>query len=40
LEALEQKVGRHDKEIFTILEVIRQLMEPPEKPKGRIGFHP
>ena len=40
LKQLEQKVGQHDKEILTILEAIRQLMEPPEKPKGRIGFHP
>ena len=40
IDALERKVGKHDKEISLILEVIRQLMEPPEKPKGRIWFHP
>jgi len=40
LKALELKVGRHDKDIKEILDAIRQLMAPPpEKPKGKIGFH-
>ena len=39
LSELEHKVGRHDKEIQIILEAIRQLMEPPQKPKVGIGFH-
>lgn len=40
IDALQRKVGKHDKQIGLILEAIRQLMDPPEKPKGRIGFHP
>ena len=36
---LEGRVGKHDKEINAIIEAIRQLMVPPEKPKRVIGFH-
>ena len=36
---LEQRVGKHDEEIAVILEAIRQLMTPPEKARGEIGFH-
>ena len=36
---LEQRVGKHDEEITAILEAIRQLMAPPEKPRREIGFH-
>jgi hypothetical protein len=36
---LERRVGKHDEEIATILEAIRQLMTPPEKPRREIGFH-
>jgi hypothetical protein len=36
---LEQRVGKHDEEISAILEAIRQLMAPPEKPRREIGFH-
>ena len=36
---LEGRVGKHDKEINAIIEVIRQLIAPPEKPKREIGFH-
>jgi len=36
---LEQRVGKHDEEIAAILEAIRQLMTPPEKPRREIGFH-
>lgn len=36
---LEQRVGKHDEEIGAIIEAIRQLMAPPEKPKREIGFH-
>ncbi|MDQ6913798.1 MAG: ORF6N domain-containing protein [Verrucomicrobiota bacterium] len=36
---LEQRVGRHDEEIGTILEAIRQLMAPPGKKEREIGFH-
>jgi len=36
---LEQRVGKHDHEIAAILEAIRQLMGPREKPRPEIGFH-
>jgi hypothetical protein len=36
---LEQRVDKHDEEIGAILEAIRQLMAPPEKPRREIGFH-
>jgi hypothetical protein len=37
--ALEGRVDKHDEEIDAILEAIRQLMAPPEKPRREIGFH-
>jgi ORF6N domain len=36
---LEKRVGKHDERIDAILEAIRQLMAPPEKPRREIGFH-
>ena len=40
LAEMERKIERHDEDICSIFEAIRQLMEPPpEKPKRRIGFH-
>jgi hypothetical protein len=36
---LERRVDKHDDEIAAILEAIRQLMAPPEKPRREIGFH-
>lgn len=40
LNELERKIEKHDIEIQSIFEAIRQLMEPPpEKPKRVIGFH-
>ena len=36
---LERRVGKHDDEIAAILEAIRQLMAPLEKPRREIGFH-
>ena len=36
---LGSRVGKHDEEIAAILEAIRQLMIPPEKPRREIGFH-
>ena len=36
---LERRVGVHDDEIAAILEAIRQLMAPPQKPRREIGFH-
>ena len=38
-DELELRVGKHDEEIAAILEAIRQLMAPPEKPRREIGFH-
>lgn len=39
LTELEGKFEKHDEEIQTIFEAIRQLMIPPEKPHRRIGFY-
>src|SRR5437870_11906935 len=36
---VEKRVGKHDERIDAILEAIRQLMAPPEKPRREIGFH-
>jgi ORF6N domain len=36
---LENRVGKHDKEINAIIEVIRQLMAPQQRPRREIGFH-
>ena len=36
---LERRVDKHDDEIAAILEAIRQLMAPAEKPRREIGFH-
>ena len=36
---LERRIDKHDTEIDAILEAIRQLMVPPEKPRREIGFH-
>ncbi len=39
LRELEHKVSKHDNDILTIFEAIRQLMAPPpEKPRRIIGF--
>jgi hypothetical protein len=40
LEKLASKVERHDKEINTIFNAIRQLIQTSEKPQRMIGFHP
>ncbi len=39
LSQLERKTERHGEEIQAIFKAIRQLMDPPEWPKRRIGFH-
>jgi hypothetical protein len=36
---LEKHVGKHDEEIAAIIDAIRQLMVPPERPRREIGFH-
>jgi phage regulator Rha-like protein len=38
LGRLEKKVNKHDAEIEAIFDTIRQLMNPPEESKGKIGF--
>lgn len=38
LAELEKRVGTHDKQITAIIEAIRQLMRPPEKPRRKIGY--
>ncbi len=40
LSELERKIEKHDEEIQSIFEAIRQLIIPPEKPKPKIGFLP
>jgi hypothetical protein len=41
LAELERKLEKHDTDIGTIFEAIRQLMTPPPEPqKRKIGFHP
>jgi hypothetical protein len=39
LSELARCVGKHDEEIVGILEAIRKLMAPSEKPRREIGFH-
>jgi ORF6N domain len=36
---LEKRVGAHDNEIVAIIEAIRQLIAPENKPQREIGFH-
>lgn len=38
LNELENKYEKHDKNIKAIIDAIRQLMAPPEKPARKIGF--
>ena len=40
LAQLEQKLETHDKAINEIINAIRALMRPPEKPIRQIGFRP
>lgn len=37
---LDKLESQYDEQFQMVFEAIRQLMAPPEKPKGRIGFHP
>ncbi len=39
LDEIEKKLQTHDVQIRGIIEAIRQMMLPPEKPKRPIGFH-
>jgi hypothetical protein len=38
LTQLERKVGGHDRQIQSLFDAIRQLMEPPPSKSRRIGF--
>jgi len=40
LAALERKLARHDAEIRSLFDAIKQLRTPPEPPRRRMGFHP
>ena len=39
LVELESKITGHDRAIKSIVEAIRELMNPPEPPRKQIGFH-
>src|SRR5439155_736570 len=39
LTQLIETVQMHDEQIKEIIEVLRQMLEPPPEPKGRFGFH-
>jgi hypothetical protein len=39
LAELERRLDSHDESIANLFQVIRQLLERPEKPKREIGFH-
>ena len=38
LEQLERKVTDHDEDIQVIFEYLKQLLDPPQEPRPRIGF--
>lgn len=38
LKELEIKIETHDEQIAAVLEIINQLLSPPERPKKKIGF--
>jgi len=38
VEQLEQKVGNHDKDIQLIFEYLKQLLNPPQPEREKIGF--
>ena len=39
LAQLESRIEAHDEEIIALFDAIRELMQPPEGPAKRIGFH-
>ncbi|MCA9409313.1 MAG: ORF6N domain-containing protein [Candidatus Omnitrophica bacterium] len=39
IENLERKFKEHDKNFVIVFEAIRKLLDPPEKPNKKIGFH-
>ena len=38
LDDLERKLQTHDRQIVSLVEAIRELMAPPERPRGQIGY--
>jgi hypothetical protein len=38
LEQIEKKIVSHDNDIKTIFNYLRELINPPEKPRKEIGF--
>ncbi len=38
IDKLERKYNNHEQQIRVIFKVIKQLLEPPSKPKKKIGF--
>jgi len=38
LQELEQRLEKHDEQIHTVFEAIRQLMAPSKKPRRKMGF--
>ena len=38
LEKIEKKLTRHDDDIALIFEYLKQLLDPPETPRRKIGF--
>jgi hypothetical protein len=38
LEQLERKVDGHDEDIEVIFEYLKQLLNPPQEPRPRVGF--
>jgi hypothetical protein len=40
LQRLAETVQLHDTQIRAIADVLRLTMEPPEPPRGKLGFHP
>jgi len=40
LEQLDRKLSKHDKEIYTIFEALKQLLNPPPLQRRKIGFRP
>ncbi|MFA5139841.1 MAG: hypothetical protein WC728_11475 [Elusimicrobiota bacterium] len=40
LDELERKFLGHDRDIERIFETLRDLMDPPERPRLKIGFRP
>lgn len=39
LAELERRIEAYDEDIASVFEAIRRLMEPPDTPRKRIGFH-